>query len=443
MAITTLALRRPISKSNVIIHKGRKMRRVIPTLTLRNIHQRYNRARIIARGAQKLRGRVMMRSPAKNLQLSKKNNNTRKRIQGFQITRSSMINWGQCKQNSSKHIEGVIDPWATNTLKFHGAGMPLVTRIETGRDWTIDQGGPHLTGAINFIHQGSTAVVFCPQWPGAKADRNDALQLMGGAPDQIRPNFGVKPNHSKLASASQKDNYQFNNIAVDNMFGLFDASSDLTPLTNTTYSFTGNVLNVMNSYVTIDLFNPNPRAPVDVHIFTVFQKTKSYQDATGSCSNELPLNELLYRLGTGTGANNHNAFSNVIVDLIRKGKLPSKLFKVLKHRVCHLGCRPQSASTSPNYKQNGPETNRKVIKMKFAGKKFYRQYCTTQSDLFNAAVTLEENYSSIQKVIMIALPSQTQCLTSTDEAGVAPSPTIFPVWYKINKTNIWTVQGNY
>jgi len=441
MAISTLALRGPISKKRSILVRGRKYKRSMPLLTLRKLNQRFVQGKILARGAQKMRG--MFRSPAKTLKLSKINNNNRKRLQGFQITRSVMINMGQNNTSASTYLDGVVDPWNTTSLEFHGAGIPFITRIETARNWTLDQGNPSNSGSVNAFHEGTTCVVFTPQWPGSKADRDGCLTDLGKTGTKIKPNFGVKPNHQKLPDASQKDNYQFNNVCVSGMHGLFENSTDTTQLVNETFTFTGNVLNVMNSYCTIELFNPNPRAPVDVHIFTVFQKTKQYQDKTGSCSSQLNLNQFLYELGHAGPWEQHNAYSTTLIDQVRKGKLPSKLFKVLKHRVCHLGCRPNSSVTSPNYQQNGPSTNRKVVKMKFAGKKFFRQYCTTQTDLFDASVTLEENYNSIQKVIMVALPTQTAALTSTEFATTLPSTTIYPVWYKINKTNIWTVQGNY
>jgi hypothetical protein len=441
MAVTTLALR-PTKKRRVILRKGRKFRRTIPQFSLGRIGQMYTQHKIIKRAGQRM-SNMIRRSPAQNIRIQKANNIRTKKIKGFEITRTLMCNMGQCKV-ATPYEGGVVDPWATETLKFVGSGIPLISRLTIASNYKIDQANPAATAGITGgqILTGFTSVVFIPQWPGAKANHDAASQILGATSPQYYSTFGVKAGN-QLMTGNTGENFQFNNVAVQGLQRLYDVSTG-SGLTNSTGSNYGNVLNVMNSYITIELFNPSQHTAVDVHIFTFYQKSLNYQNWSGSCTSTINLNTWVADFAYNATNNKKNTLSEHLIDQIRKGKLPSKVFQVLKHRKVTLGARPTCSASSPVYKQNGPATNTKKVKMRFAGKKFYRQFCSNQSEEFDANATIQEKFNSVQKVMMIALPSQTIMHRPVidDSGSTNPIATIANVWYKIHKTNLWTISGN-
>jgi len=446
---TTLGLRKP---KRMQLRRGRRSARISDNLLsskawLRKVGQTYNASRVARAGYNKLQS--LRRSPASNVRIQRKKNIQSKKIRGFQITRQLMCNLGNYDVNGTTYAsvsQGLDNHETSTSLEFIGAGCPLKGRMTQSQTWLKVQASPASGSYPGMVDLGFRTVTFIPQWPGSKVDRDDALVTLGTTTGYThKGGFGVKPAND-TDGLGQSENFQFNNIAVGEMKSLYESSITSTSvLTNATASNFGNVLNVMNSYITIELYNPHPNQPIDVHIFTYFQKSLLYKDDSGSCTATLNLNQWVHQLTTDTQYAGHNMASEFIINMIRKGKLPSKLFTVLKHRVCHLGSRPCAGSdhnvATPAYAQNGPKTNRKTIKMKFSGKKFFRKFCTNQSELFDASETLQENSNKLQKVMMIALPSQTSILNAVDDNSVNRSQ-IYPVWYKVHKTNIWTISGN-
>lgn len=308
-------------------------------------------------------------------------------------------------------------------------------------------------GPLDWNHNGTVA--FLPQYPGSEACF--LLTAVGALSDKDQ-RFGVLPNYNGYtgnsgASVNYADNFQYNQICMSNTYP-FNKDTIITQ--GTTWE-SGNTLKVFRSWVRIELENPNYQTGMKVHILVVKLRSIKMSNLNG-CDDNLNLNECFSQDAskslTGGRTSQESPELQYMSYLERcRGKLPSKIFRVIKHKVCVLGPKQISqyaaSSASPAYPQlnyttlspkNGPST--KTVTMAFGPKTIRRTHCSNMSDNLFTFQEMRESWQNQSIVMMYTEPTDTMTILSNVN-NETTAQTYLPVNYRIHKTHKWKVTNNF
>lgn len=302
-------------------------------------------------------------------------------------------------------------------------------------------------------HQG--VVCFLPQCPSSRACFN--IKGIGSTGAKVQ-RFGVIPNYNDYSSAvggsfAATDNLSFNQFPMAETYG-FNRDAILT--VGTTWD-SGNTLKVFRSWTRIELENPNYQTGMKVHILIVKLRAIKYNDGA-DCTNDIPLNTWPRDILGTTNDNQEARYFSYLNEC--RGKLPSKLFRVLKHKVVVLGAKNANAITdtpstldsamqstffrhSNENKVSSPRSTRTVA-MSFGPKTIRRTHCSNMSDGLFTFQEMNENWQNQSVVMMYTEPLDTMTtLPNINNRIASLGDTTLGVNYRIFKTHKWKVVNNF
>jgi hypothetical protein len=297
-----------------------------------------------------------------------------------------------------------------------------------------------------YGHEFRHAVVaFLPQCPSSKACFN--LSAIGASVNKDQ-RFGVIPNYSGYNAHAE--NYSFNQFPMKDTYGF---NTD-TPLAVTTTWESGNTLKVFRSWARIELENPNYQCGMRVHILVVKLRSIKYNDGS-TCENQINLNTWPSNLAGShdTTAEKANAYFAYLNEC--RGKLPSKIFRVIKRKVVTLG--PKLVNSAPNsgtfyryaYANNNAvpsPRSTKTVTMAFGPKTIRRTHCSDMSDGLFTFQEMNENWNSQSIVMMYTEPLDAMAVMNSlnnPTDSTTPDFLTLGVNYRIHKTHKWKVVNNF
>lgn len=383
------------------------------------------------------KNRVFNTTLGQKLRRQKRQNNRLIRAGGCSILR-------MCMQNLNPYV-------ATTDTGFNnaGSGFPLFWTGKS-RPPTFDTAGtkvptPAFITNLEWRHSGT--VSFLPQCPSSKA----CFNLQGVGTSEQR--FGVIPNYNNYTGNDCADNYSYNQFPMDTTYG-FGHNAMLVP---GTIQESGNTLKVFKSWVRIELENPNYETGMKVHIVTVKLRSVKYHNGV-TCDSILSLNTCFEDLAGSETINPNLGYFAYLNEC--RGKLPSKIFRVIKHRVVTLGAKnanihkatinaelPAAQVDHMDYTNNNtvasPRSCRNIT-MSFGQKTIRRTHCTNMSDkLFNFQ-QMEEDWNNQSIVMMYTEPIDAMAvLPNLNYKTPSDGVTKFGVNYRIFKTHKWKVVNNF
>lgn len=387
-------------------------------------------ARALALGAVRRVGAIRKRqlpnfdtTPRMKLRKAEVANNSRKKIVGFNIVRQKLMNQGFQDTNASfdncKGIGPILQSQYYNILFSNSTTIDPTTTIVPGN---ISNWRP---------------MILCPQWPGSELSAFDSV--LCGASSNVIPRFGVIVNNTQAASQTQQpgNNYQFNLNVIKNMYSYL---TDNTELSSNQIDYTGNSIRVYNSFLTFRFTNPATTRK-DVHIFKFRFKDYKFENGNGTCEEidnmkvEKILNNLsaMQQQSPTADKSDENAATTSLLNLIRKGKLPDKLFKVYKHKKVTLGGNPGYNEYSEFYKI----THCKTVKMRFGSTVFKRSTCSNHYEVFTNEM-LTNRRQNLMHVMVICLPHYDNLAAAT----TSTSEQTEGICYEVTKTNVFKVTEN-
>lgn len=305
---------------------------------------------------------------------------------------------------------------------------------------------------LDWNHQG--CVAFLPQHPGSEACFNIATVGSASPAPTANQRFGVIPNYNGLVgsggSENYADNYQYNQICMKDTFAY---NTNQVVAQGTTWD-SGNTLKVFRSWIRIDLENPNYQCGMKVHILVVRLRTVKFSNFSG-CDGQMDLNRCLsdtatYALSGGSGSA-QNVLEYLAYQDECRGKLPSKIFRVLKHKVVTLG--PQVTNmgevANPATSHWPAVANRpmspkscKTVTMSFGPKTIRRSHCSNMGDNLFTFSEMQEQWANQSIVLMYTEPADALSILPNANASTF-AKTKLNVNYRIHKTNKWKVLNNF
>ena len=371
-------------------------------------------------------GRIIRRKPRMMLRkntYAKKLTNLQAKITGFNVSRFTLKSYN-FKMN------------VADAGRF-GLGLPMSFRVQLEDRETINIDPPN-----NYpgVHRLMNNIMFCPQWPGSKmaSISQDFIGDAAGAPAPIvrgEQKFGLQYANADDAA----NNLKWNDKAVADVHSFLDTivSTPVDQPLETNHTR----IKVLNTYVQMTFSNPGSFHRIDVHVFDVIFRSDEYNDGD-NCTKFLDANAVIEEL-IFTHATNitNNANSTLLVNEIRKGKLPSKIFKVLRHRKVALGRNQGLVTQLPNVADqtlliaapHSRQPSSKTITQKYGLKTWYRSPCT-KADQYFSDEPLTEHITKVVHTICIPLIA----LDDVHVAFDAEDKTFNGlVNYVINKTNVW------
>lgn len=406
-------------------------------MVLRKRKRRYPFGRIAAGAAAAIAAkkyRIFNTTLSQKLKKIKKSNAKIEKTVGSTISRFLMMN-----NNARLAYTDAAYNNAGYGFPLYWTGFPNANLIDDAIN-----GAPAFD--IRFMyHRFEGVVCFIPQLPTSKA----CFFTQGiGATFSNNQRFGLLPNYSEYSQSiqDQGDNFNFNGVAFNQTYG-FNANTELA----TTIVERTNRLRVFRSWIRIELENPNVLTPMKVHILTCKLTCKNFTKG-GVTTNEINLNTFMKRNNQDSLVGVDAPASTLIMRLyedMRRGKLPAKMFKVLKHKtvylaqknLCVLDATQLSTIRHNNIKQSGSV---KTVRMTFGPKTIYRSHCSAASDVEYSSALIDEQWDKHIFCMMYCEPADFNNHVGTvNTPDVDPvTPQFFPVNYKIFKTNKWKGTNN-
>lgn len=363
---------------------------------------------------------------AQRINRTKRENRKIEAANGATISRFLMMNVTQAYSMVNTEFND-----AGYGVQMYWEGIPQrvqVDTLHTSSTWDTDY----------LKYRFASIVAFCPQLPTSKA----CFKTAGiGAANAYNQRFGLLPQYPAYANTpGQADNFNFSGVCFNQTYG-FGENTELP----TTVNDRGNRLRVFKSWVRIELENPNVSTAMKVHIVVCKLRAEHYNDGL-DCNNEIQLNDLMKNdVRSLVGADDDsNTLPMRCYEDMRRGKLPNKIFKVIRKRQVYLGKKNTlvlSASAGPLYHTNIPEEkSAKTVTMAFGPKTLYRSYCSTAEDNNFSTGLMDEQWDKHMFCLMYCEPANFQTVLGTDLSTSQKSQ--FFVNYKIFKTNKWKVTNN-
>lgn len=388
-------------------------------------------ASMIASGAVRRVGGLALRTrkrqnplnitPAAKILKLRREGESQKKIVGFNIIRQKLMNHGFDDTNASfdacKGVGPVLKSEFYNTLFSNSTVL-----------------APTTTAVPGTVHNWRPLII-CPQWVGSELTGFGSV--LCGAGENVLPRFGVINNNTNAMTDTLQpsNNYQFNLNVIS---GMYPFLTDNTELSANQIDYTGNTIRVYNSFLTFRFTNQKTQRRT-VYLFKFKFRDQKFENGAGTCEaiDDMKVEKILNNLAAVEGENpggmvNKNMNTIALMNLIRKGKLPSKLFKVYACKKVTLGA---NAYNDAYLRDNIPHT--KLVKMKFGQTAFRRSTCSNHYDKFTSE-PLKARRQQMMHVMAICLPYY-DCL----EGGVSTtSERTAGVSYEVTKTNIFKVTEN-
>jgi len=335
-----------------------------------------------------------------------------KNVRGFMISRSLLV---------GRAVAYGVDPgWGNTIFSYAGTGIPFrvkyavtdINNIPAGTNTdprTLDK-----FGAITYLNN----ILFAPQWPGSRLGPLGDQNVNGGRGQR----FGLMANNN---NKTYSDLIPYNQAVVPSID--YNTVNDLITIAA---SDNYNKLIVTNTYIKMTFQNMSQFYEMEVHIFHVYLRQTKYTDSSGNCVDITNSSLLIQNMTTNTDVYKNVDQQQVFFDQVRKGKLPPKMFKVLKHKKLHLGLVNIAVLTTdtnrnPNLKNSNGQA---IYSTKFGRKTWYRTGCSQDNESMTEEVLITRPESHIQ-ILAFAIPALNGQLANGD--GIIESY----VTYKIEKTN--------
>jgi len=350
-----------------------------------------------------------------------------KKLNGFQISRflarsyhvednNTVFNDGKSGYITAMYFQGIPD--------FY---VPLTTEITNGE-------GPGMVQNWRWN-------IFVPQWPGSKltAYTNTPVGTSTGelAGDQ---QFGLMPNNN--TDTTFNSNLAYNAMCVQNTKNL-NTKVLVVPVNPQLH----NKIMVHNTYIKMDFQNCSNVFSAEVHVFHVLFREDVIGNINGvGCQQIYLIQDLIKNFYENADQEVRACQAEVFVDQIRKGKLPKKMFKVLKHKVLKMGpilIGNEYGVTSPSQGDPNPFSKHRsaaTYKTKFGLKIWNRTACTDQLEPFSDQPLEQDKFKTVH-IISIPLSVLGEYNTKTRQLST-DAKNIIAVTQRIEKINIWETRSN-
>jgi len=263
-------------------------------------------------------------------------------------------------------------------------------------------------------------LMFVPTWPGSKLTSfTDPTNTFGQGSDAgvaFTMCWGLEfPNQTQLNS-----NLPYNSAGIANVkpFNNFDG----TPITSTQL-INHDRIKVFSTRIDYLFRNLNPFHKFDVHIFDIIMRTDEYYDFDNVCKKitnpQLFLEEIMMNGTTPATATENvirNRYSSQVVAMIRKGRLPQKIFKKLSHKMIRLGrAKPtivqstvvagvvQTAHSAQDHIQ---KADRRWSK-RYGTKTWYKGVCDTETTFMSDDILTDNPLKTVIQSFVYSFPMQT------------------------------------
>jgi len=361
-------------------------------------------------------------------------NKLERKITGFKISRFRLFSQGG-------------NTGSNRTMSIMGAGPVLENRT-----LLFANGVPGAT--TNYSYPGTISklrtLLFVPTWPGTKLSSftDDQRATFDTPAVTLTLGWGLEfPNQIQ-----NNANLPYNSAGVANVSVL--GSRSATPMTSTQL-INHDHIKVFSTKIHYELRNLSPLHKYDIHIFDVIFRVDDFYDFDGTCKNfgtaSNIIEELIMR---NTQENNEQSaydrlmFGKPIVDGIRRGKLPSKIFKVLSHKKITLGrAKPVAQTINMATGSEYPVgiTNPTTAACKrwtktYKQKIWYKGPCDVES-AFTKDDLLTDNKKKTVHTLMIPLLNESDM---TGAAGTTAS-TVYAeasIAYTLKKVCTWKIKSN-
>jgi len=371
---------------------------------------------------------------SKSPRLSKINRLERK-ITGYKISRFRLVTADGSSANPTSRMIGSGYDLITETL-LYSTGAPLAT---------TNGGYP---GQVNKFK----ILMFVPTWPGSKltsfVDPTKTFGQGSYAGTTFTPSWGLEfPNASQTFA-----NLPYNSQAVANVKG-FNQYSEAT--IGSTQLVNHDRIKVFSTRIDYMFRNLNPYHKYDVHIFDVIMRTDEYFDFDGACKTMTNPTTFLEDLMTtnpvtNTDAENiiRNRYSMQIVDMIRKGRLPPKIFKVLSHKKITLGRAKPAGIGFTNVSGTTIVSGNTTDKITSADKKWSKRYglktyykgpCDAETSFANDDLITDHKLKTVHTLICTLMNNGDMVTSHASQSATTTS--LSAVAYEIKKTLTWKIKS--
>jgi len=364
---------------------------------------------------------------------SKRINSLERKITGYKISRFRLTN--DCSNNVLNRFIGA-GPQLESFINLFANGVATETTVNA------------LPGTVYKLR----ILMFCPTWPGSKLssfiDPTQSFSQGGSAGVVFTQCWGLEfPNQTQITA-----NLPYNSAGVANVkpFNNYDA----TPITSTQI-VNHDRIKVFSTRIDYLFRNLNPFHKVDVHIFDVIMRTDEYYDFDNVCKKitnpQLFLEEIMMT-GNASADNAQNIirnrYSQLVTSMIRKGRLPPKIFKKLSHKMIRLGrAKPslvravtESGITLATHSAQDhiQKADRRWSK-RYGLKTWYKGVCDTETTFMSDDILTDNPLKTVHTLIVTLITD-----SDMTNAGGSTSPNVESqtfVAYEIKKTQTWKIKA--
>jgi len=366
---------------------------------------------------------------------SKRINSLERKITGYKISRYRLVNDGG-SDNSINNMIGSGPTLDTTTACFSN-GAPASS--ENNR----------LPGQVSKLR----TLMFIPTWPGSKltsfTDPTGTFKQGDFVNHPFTMCWGLEhPNQTQLNA-----NLPYNSAGVANVKGFNHYTNN--PITSSQL-INHDRIKVFSTRIDYLFRNLNPYHKFDIHIFDVIMRTDEYYDWDNSCKKitnpQLFLEEIMMSANVGDdfGQNvQRNRYSMQIVEMIRKGRLPQKVFKKLSHKIIKLGrAKPTlvQAVTPPtgttilthSAQDNIQKADRRWSK-RYGTKTWYKGVCDTETTFMSDDILTDNPLKTVHTLICVLMSDAD--MTNPSGQSVVDVTSTAAVAYEIKKTLTWKIKA--
>jgi len=346
-----------------------------------------------------------------------------KKLNGFSISRFLMRSFNISDANILHNVTAGL---CTN-LVF--SGIPQYVDLNT--DVTnIDA----LPGNIDLL----AVQIFSPQWPGSHLTAFPNGVTGSATPQVGLQSFGLLPNCNALDGTTFNENFPFNDVCVRDT-KVYGSTHLVSPTNPKPY----NKLIVHNSYIKCSYTNTNTDYGCEVHVFHVIMEEAIGNPLGTGCIPITDVQAIMQQMYAASDIGIVHIQGEAIVRMIRKGKLPKKVFRVLKHTKLTLG--PMTVLTvGPQPQRNTQQLTTRpcnaVYRAKFGAKTWYRTACSDAMEQYTPQPLTSDLKKTVQ-IMAIVLPMESAYFSTSLQTSDQYTNS-FIVTQEIEKTNVWETRMN-